>query len=310
MSYTVQRSILVNAPAEKVFDTIADFNSWTAWSPWLCSDKDAKVTVSANPNSVGSLYHWVGEVVGEGEIERTRMERDRFLEDELRFIKPFKSTARIRFELSPQGSTTKVTWVMHGKLPWFLFWMKASIQTFIGMDFERGLRMLAEYIETGAVKSNVLIQPSMEDGPHHVIGVRATCAVDRIGESMDASYNQAQAKMAQAGIPIDGSMISVYHRFDVKKQEFEYTSGYVVPESTRVGSTGLASFTLPRSKAFVVRHTGSYNHLGNAWSAAHANLRSQKLKLAKKLAGYEFYRNSPETTDERDLVTEIYIPIQ
>ena len=46
--FHVQRSIQINASPEEVFNTVADFGTWTKWSPWLCSEPDAKVTVTAS----------------------------------------------------------------------------------------------------------------------------------------------------------------------------------------------------------------------------------------------------------------------
>ena len=33
-TYTVQRSILIEAPPSRVYDQIVDFHNWTRWSPW------------------------------------------------------------------------------------------------------------------------------------------------------------------------------------------------------------------------------------------------------------------------------------
>ena len=35
----------------------------------------------------------------------------------------------------------------------FLFWMRRQMELFIGMDYERGLKMLKEWIETGQILS-------------------------------------------------------------------------------------------------------------------------------------------------------------
>ena len=73
-AFEVQRSIVINAPPEKVFDTVVDFGTWTTWSPWLCAEPEAEVTVSEDPSSVGSTYEWTGEIVGAGIIEHRQLE--------------------------------------------------------------------------------------------------------------------------------------------------------------------------------------------------------------------------------------------
>ena len=100
-AYHVQRSIQINASPDKVFETVADYGTWTTWSPWLCAEPEAKVTVTDDAASVGSIYSWTGKVVGEGEIEHRKLEPGRLIEDEIRFLRPFKSTSHVDFELEP-----------------------------------------------------------------------------------------------------------------------------------------------------------------------------------------------------------------
>lgn len=146
--YHVARTIRIDAPPARVFDLVSDFDTWTTWSPWLCADPEATVTVSQPSSAVGAVYTWQGELVGQGKVEHRRLEPNRLIAEELRFIKPFRSRADVNFELQPAGSGTEVTWHMYGSLPWFMFWMQSSLEAFIGMDYERGLKMLKELIET------------------------------------------------------------------------------------------------------------------------------------------------------------------
>ncbi|MEZ6060927.1 MAG: SRPBCC family protein [Planctomycetaceae bacterium] len=62
--FHVQRSITIDASPEEVFDRVADFGTWTTWSPWLCAEPDAEVKVSEDSSSEGSVYSWSGQIVG------------------------------------------------------------------------------------------------------------------------------------------------------------------------------------------------------------------------------------------------------
>jgi len=33
-TYTVERSVTVDAPQAKIYEHLADFHNWRAWSPW------------------------------------------------------------------------------------------------------------------------------------------------------------------------------------------------------------------------------------------------------------------------------------
>ena len=71
----------------------------------------------------------------------------------------------------------------------------------------------------------------------------------------------------------------------------------------------LASCSIPKTKALCVEHVGSYDHLGNAWSAANQFVRYKKLKQSK-LAPFEIYRNDPREVAPADRRTEIHLPLK
>ncbi|MBI2478626.1 MAG: SRPBCC family protein [Planctomycetia bacterium] len=307
--YHVQRSIHINARPEQVFDTVADFGTWTTWSPWLCAEPDANVIVSEDASSVGSIYAWKGEIVGQGEIEHRELQPGRLIHEEIRFLKPFKSKSNVSFEMEPAGQGTKLTWHMNGSLPWFMFWMKSMMEVFIGMDYERGLKMLKEWIETGRVLSKTKIRGVESVGPLRVAGVRKKCLLSEIGPSMDAAFAEAKRKLAAHRLPTDGQPISVYHDFDMKAQVLDCTSGFMIPESATTVPSELSHWTLPATKALCVEHVGSYDHLGNAWSAAHQFARYKRRKQSKAGA-FEVYKNDPKETAAADLRTEIFLPLK
>lgn len=307
--YHVHRSTTISATPQDVFERVADYGSWTSWSPWLCAEPEAEVTITEDPASVGSVYSWKGEVVGQGEIEHLRLEPGRLIEDEIRFVKPFKSRSHVSFEFEPAANGTRITWHMRGALPWFLFWMTPMMETFIGMDYERGLKMLKEWMETGTVLSRTKIRGIEPVGPLKVAGVRRSCSMSEIEPSMTSAFAEATQKLSYAQIPVDGDPISVYHRFDMKQQIFDYTSGFVIPLSWPSVPEELSSWSIPQMKAFIVQHTGSYANLGNAWSAAHQHTRYKKLKQSK-VGTYEIYRNHPAETPPAELRTDIYMPLR
>ncbi len=308
-SYHVARSIEIAATPQKVFEVVADFGSWTTWSPWLLAEPDAKVTVSAPANQIGAKYAWEGQVTGQGELVHRQLIPGQLVDDELRFIKPFKTTCSTSFELQPSGSGTRLTWNMQGQMPWFMFWMIPMMKTFIGMDYRRGLVMLKDWIETGAIPSRIEVRGSQPVGPLRVAGITGSAPVDAVGSQMEATFRTAREAFERAGIE-PGLPVSVYTRFRVKEGVFEYLSGFELPPGQRLpAESKLSLWELPPLQAFQVQHTGSYRHLGNGWSAANQLVRHRKLKQ-RSCGTFEIYRNEPGEVPEAELVTDIYLPLK
>lgn len=307
-AFHVEESIEIDASPTHVYEAVADFGTWTKWSPWLCAEPTANVDVTGEPGAVGSCYSWLGEIVGQGEIEHLQMSPGKSIQDEIRFLKPFKSKSNVSFRFEGRGDDkTKMTWAMDGKLPWFMFWMKSMMTSMISMDYERGLKMLKEWIETGEIATKTTVRGVEEIGPLQVAGLRNQCSMENIDSTMAKTFTEAKQRLADNGLRNDGDVISVYHKFDAKARTFDFTAGFVVPSVSN--ADGLSTWSLPASKALSVGHCGSYEHLGNAWSAAYQHARYKKLKLSN-LGTFEIYRNDPAETDRKDLLTDVYLPLK
>ncbi|MFG0261803.1 MAG: SRPBCC family protein [Novipirellula sp. JB048] len=307
-AFHVSRSLEIASPPEVVFEYVADFENWTQWSPWLSIDPGAAVTVSADPNSVGSFYRWKGELVGQGEVEHLQLEHARRIEEEIRFVKPFKSKSQVRFLFEPTESGTLVSWQMDGNLPWFLFWMRSSMESYVGMDYERGLKMLRERIETGEVLSKTEVHGVESVPPIDFYGLSDTAPINDIGPAMSRIFTKIQQRFSEIDVSIEVPILSAYHPSDLQQQRFRFTSGYAVDEDEGIAA-GLVHCHLPGGRALHVRHIGSYENLGNAWSGAYQYARYKKLKVLRQDA-YEIYRNDPQSTPPRERITDIYLPVK
>ncbi|MGI9428480.1 MAG: SRPBCC family protein [Bythopirellula sp.] len=307
-AYHIQRSITIDAPESKVRPAIENFAEWPKWSPWLCMERDAKLSVHGTPGQVGHGHSWEGEVVGAGSMNIVDAENST-LRMQLDFLKPFKSQAKVVIEINPLGDAqTEVTWHMDGKLPFFLFFMIGMMKAYIGMDYERGLRMLKEYVETGTVNSKTEFMGIVDAPTYQYLGVAGECATDAIGESMGQTMPRAHQLAAESGLEINGPPGALYHVFDMKGRRVKYTS--IMPVKAARPVSGAVHGEIQPCKALKIVHQGSYEHLGNAWSTAHSHLRYKKLKPHKTQCAFEIYPNDPEETPVEEILTEIYVPIR
>lgn len=121
LPFTVNRSINIDKPVEDVFSAIADFNTWKAWSPWLCQEPEARVDIAGTPGSIGHEQRWAGERIGSGHMQLAKSNPNKKLEYDLNFVKPWKSKSAVVFDFSENDAKTEVDWHMSGTVPAFLF---------------------------------------------------------------------------------------------------------------------------------------------------------------------------------------------
>jgi effector-binding domain-containing protein/uncharacterized protein YndB with AHSA1/START domain len=300
--FEVQRSIEIAASPEQVFETLVDYHTWSHWSPWLCAEPDAQVNVSEDSRAVGATYAWDGELVGSGQLTHLQIKPGRQIDDEIEFLKPYRSKSSVQFQLDPLKNDTLVTWRMDGSLPWHLFWMRSRIQAYVGLDYERGLKMLKQWVE-------VVVHGVQPIGPLNVAGVGRSCAFSDVGPVMSDAISAATTLLADQGLPNDGLPISVYHSFKVSAEALEFTIGRVLPGSIGVDSSEFSIWSIPTMRALRVEHIGAYQNLGNAWYTAMQIARHRKLKLSW-VGPFEIYRNDPNDTPEPELRTDVYLPLK
>lgn len=144
-SFRVERSLLIQAPPERVYPLIADFHRWPAWSPWEKLDPEMTRTHAGAASGVGASYAWTGNGdVGAGRMEITEAVAPGRLAIQLDFFKPMESRNQTLFTLVPEAGGTRVNWLMQGPSPYLskLMGVFVSMDRLVGSSFEEGLANL------------------------------------------------------------------------------------------------------------------------------------------------------------------------
>lgn len=301
----IERSILINAPASNVYKVLSDFNDWQPWSPWLLMEPGVKVTVAPG----GKSYEWEGKRTGSGNMKILTERENEHIHYDLNFLKPWKSHATTQFDLSKEGNATKVTWVMDSSLPFFMFFMKGMMEAFVGADYERGLDMLKAYVEEGEVPSKLDFVGQQSFEGSQWIGLKTQCNIDDMPAKMESDFGTLRNYITQEGIdPVQ--MSTIYHKWNLPKNKVSYTACMFVKTLPKELPTDFVSGNIPSTQCYVLRHTGRYQHLGNAWSTLYAMHRNKEIKPIKGLHPFELYINDPQQTPEKELITDIYFAIK
>lgn len=301
----ISRSQFINAPMEQVFAKVAHMGEWQHWSPWLIMEPNAKVEVDAD----GKHYSWKGNRVGEGNMKvRSTNDKDSVTYD-LEFLKPFKNKATVGMQLKPQGQGTEVIWTMDGSLPWFMFWMKNMMQTFVGMDYERGLRLLKDYAEDGEVHSKLNFIGVQEYPGCKYVSRTRECSLDEMPLLMKQDFEKLMPWAAAQGMdPRKG--FSIYHKFDPIKNKCKYSACVAYTDTPKDLPSEYTLESHAATKIYSLEHVGPYEHLGNAWSTMQTIVRNKEIKPIKGYHPFETYGNSPMDTAPNELITRINFAIK
>lgn len=151
-TFRVERSIIIAAPAEKIFPLIDTLQNWRLWSPYEHKDSAMQRSYAGPASGVGAAYAWKGNKdVGEGRMEIVESVPASTIRFKLDFIVPFEAHNEALFTLQPDTGGTRVRWSMGGAST-FLFKLMGlfmDMDAMIGRDFETGLATLKQNIEQG-----------------------------------------------------------------------------------------------------------------------------------------------------------------
>ncbi len=305
-AFHISRSITIDTSPEKVFSILNNLNTWKEWSPWLIMESGVDITVSED----NKYYEWKGKRVGSGNMKITDEEEHSSIDYDLNFLTPWKSEAKVRFILDEDGDHTKATWTMDSSLPWYMFWMVGMMDSWVGMDYERGLKMLKEYTETGEILSKLEWKGFSEFPGVKYVGVKNTCGFHELGDVMKADFGKLEVIRKNYPDLATGMGYTQYHDWNMKKKQATYSAFIGMKEIPRDVPEGFISGEIPETKVYTPRHLGKYDHLGNAWSTMMSMDRNKEFKKQKGVHPFEMYVSDPRETAEKDIITDVVFPVK
>jgi len=151
-TFSVRRSAVVRASAERIFPLVNNFHEWVNWSPWENRDPAMRRSYSGAESGKGAVYAWDGNKnVGSGRMEILDASSPSKITIKLDFFKPFEGHNTAEFTFAPDrgAAATNIVWVMHGPSSFMSKVMQVfmNLDAMIGRDFEAGLANLKKLTE-------------------------------------------------------------------------------------------------------------------------------------------------------------------
>lgn len=154
----VSREVIISKNRVEVFQYVKILKNQLEYSKWQKMDPNQKITFTGTDGTVGFVYAWDSEKeeVGAGEQEIKAIVENERIDYELRFKRPFESTAGAYLTfayVSPEE--TKVVWGFKGdtKYPFNIIHLFMDMDKMLGDDLNVGLQNLKEIMETPKIAS-------------------------------------------------------------------------------------------------------------------------------------------------------------
>ena len=312
-SYDIQRTRVIKAPAEILFNKVNDFKNWESWSPWAEKESDLQITYPEQTSGVGGSYSWVGED-GPGSMKTLVVSPFDSISQEMQFDNFPPSNVYWKFDKVEEG--TKVTWGMKAdEVPFLLKFfavINGGMDNMVGPDYERGLEKLDSLTLESMSKFEITIDGITEYGGGFYVYKTTSANAKNISQVMGQQFGEIMQFMASNKIRSIGMPFTIYHT-DMSQQGNNVIMSQAMPIATKINTpikSNILCDYIPKTKVLKTTLKGNYTNLSKAWTESMKYLAENNLEQSD-IKPFEIYTNDPGSfPNPADWITEIYIPIK
>jgi len=312
--FDVNRSRVISADPEVVFNDLNDYKNWKDWGPWYEKDSTLIAIYTGNTVGVGGSYSWTSEQDGDGSMSTLKAESPESLDQEIVFKTPFgdmKSEVYWRLEKVDEG--TNVTWGMRGTISFFFRYMTEDMEKDLGDMQDRGLELLDASIQKKIKIFSLTNQGVVDYSGGFYLYTTTSTKISEMNTKFPKMLAETGEFLRSNNIRTSGSPFTLYHKYDEENGTTMFSVCYPIPERiiTPKGSGILTGF-IDRGSYFKSTLKGSYENSNKAWEKAMIEVEELlDYSMLEDGEPFEVYVNDILTTaNPADLITEIYIPVK
>ena len=142
----VTRAVVINAPADKVFNEISNLQNWKHWQPVFINDS-AKITFNTGADGISNYAEWDSK--GRKNVVEITGKKNNFLSASLKRAGENEVQNTISILPLQDSNRVQVEWNVLIKLKWYP-WEKfygIFIEKITGQGYEDALNSLKTYVE-------------------------------------------------------------------------------------------------------------------------------------------------------------------
>ena len=315
LKYSIEKSIIINTSLDTVWNNMINYSQKLKWSPWYVLDKDCE-----RHSSGENLVEWFSEdreskIIWVWDQVIISIEDKKYIEWKISFIEPYKSHATNKFSLEDLWENQiKITWIVESSLPLYLFFLKKSIVSILWMDINRWLTMLKWLSEEWSLETDTEFLWIKQLSWFYYIWITRTCDFSECPELMKKDYESLTTLFKEKKYDIDSEAVTIYKNTDLSNWTFTYTVCFPVSkedyEKITLEPWDFEKWVTWDTSWLNVRHYWSYKYLWNSWTYAYMYAKAYWHDVDKKLSSFEVYLNNPNDVAEKDLITDIYLPVK
>ncbi|MNJ91268.1 Bacterial transcription activator, effector binding domain [compost metagenome] len=309
--FRYERSGVIAAPPEKIFPYLSNLKNGDKWSPYEKVDPNMKKTFAGNDGEVGSTMVFEGNKdAGSGKLEILKIVPNELVEIKLTMTAPMHAENIVEYRLTPEANGTKFSWSMSGDGGFMgkLVNVFIDVEKMVADQFSEGIANLKAHVEGptsgAAAKMDLTEKPETVQWPEtHYVYVEEVGPFEKTAFKTWGEVHQQLAEISK-----HSKVLGTMALYKISP-EMIYRAGVKVDAEPKTLPPGFKYIKFEGGKYARFTLKGSYSQLGEASGKVHSIVAETKMPVRDGFF-IEHYANDPKTTAEKDLITEILIPIK
>lgn len=306
------QSIVINAPAEKIFPLLNDFEKWHLWTSWHEMDTATQYTWGDIRSGVGASYQWKSEIMSYGTVKIVESKPNEMLKTEVNFEDHGASYGT--FTLTPEGSGTRVDWKFENDMGGnpFGHLFGPVMKSMIEKDYVKGLAKLKKIVEemptesASAMKGEVKGISESDFKEVYVLAIHDTASPATIGSKFMTYYPMLFEEAAAQNLKVTGPAGAIYYNDSQTNFEFD---AYMPVEKEGKSNGSMKPMKIAGFHAAKANYYGPYEAMAPAYEGLFDFIKSINKKRSGKTI--EVYVGDPVVEkDMMKVLTEVYMPIE
>ncbi len=308
-SYTINETIEIEAPIDKVFSQVNNLRNWSSWSPWTDSVYHTKY--EGNSSGVGAKMLWTDDKEGRGVQSIIESIENKKIVTNLLFTNQGNS-AITEFTFTEIPAGTIVNWSMEKSGLSYPFgrFVGLIIEKGAAFNFAIGLKQLKKHSE--AIKDlpdylGYRIYDEIKKEQHFIAYV-SSGKTSELKTQFKNNYNLLANKLKEVNKEQTGPLVAEWRSYDPESNS-AYACLIPIGGKLDFNNDGVSYYHFNERRIIWLTHSGSYETSYNAWNTLDKYIKFNNLQVSGD--PYEVYITGPmNDADTNQWVTNICFPVE
>jgi len=306
--FKVERERKINAPANLVFNQIADLKNWEKWAPWKEKDTTMQFEYTESTNKEGDYFRFTDIDGKRQQLTNLTLAKDSLI---VQSLASNDEVQEFRWQIIPQENGVLLRWTIEGEIPPIKRFYSKQMEQMIAPAMTRGLELIDKSVHTDMDKHELMDIKTTDLSSTYYLYKSASCKIDSLGRKMDQLLPEVLLYAINNHIEMNGKPFTIYNKYDTDNNSVIFSSCIPTKEKVVVKDADILTGQTPGGHYLKLKFRGDYKFLREAWQQAYSFIASRDYMTVDKTRNpFEIYAEGhTKSLNPADWITYIYIPI-